>query len=69
MSDEKALRHYEVFRRKRMEDSIAKMRQMTLHSSIIIKPEGSGLIEVENLGTRPSYGIGEQAKVFPKKEE
>ena len=52
-----------------MEDSIAKMRQMTLHSRQVIKPEGFHVILAKNLGTRPSYGIGEEAKVFPKKEE
>ena len=67
MNEVKALKEYEIFRRKRMEDSIAKMKQMTLHSNKIIKPEGHSVIWVKNLGTRPSYGIGDEAKVFPKK--
>ena len=55
MSEEEALRHYDVFRRKRMEDSISKMRQMTLHSNKVIEPEGSAVIWATKVGTKPSY--------------
>ena len=40
MGKDEALKEYEVFRRKRMEDSIAKMKQMTLLSDKVIEPEG-----------------------------
>ena len=38
---------------------------MTLHANNVMMPEGHKVIWVKNLGTKPSYDIGEQAKVFP----
>ena len=55
-----------------MEDSIARMRQMTIYSNIIMHPEGS-YVKQPDVGSRPNYNVAFNEKrtfaMSPKKDK
>ena len=57
LSEDELRREFEVFRRKRMEHAIAKMRQMTLHAHHVIDPTSGTPLEKRRYGARPDYNI------------
>ena len=72
LTDEELWQEFEVYRRKRMEDSIARMRQLSVYSNVIIQPEG--VVEKKiGVGSRPNFNVDFTAKktfsMSPKKDK
>ena len=61
-----------MFRRKGMEESISKMKQMRIQSVAVINPEGN-LIKKPGMGSRPNYNLEYEPnkpsfEILPKKK-
>ena len=71
LSDEVKKKEFELFKRRKMEDSISRMKQMAIEAKSIIYPE-SYIEKFPDIGSRPNYNIDFKGKtsfeIDPKKK-
>ena len=61
LTEEELFKEFELFKRKTMEDSISRMKQMAMEAKQIIYPE-SYVEKFPDIGSRPNYNIDFKAK-------
>ena len=61
LTEEEMRREFELFKRKKMEDSISRMKQMAIEAKSIIYPE-SYIDKFPDIGSRPNYNIDFKTK-------